>query len=180
MRSFQCCVHLLLRAISSHWPHLSPCRQLTSSFLSRSLSSCRVQNRPQGFSTIISGWEPRRQGKQLLLRTFTTSLGDPPFSVVKRVISCDPDAAYVVKELIMGNSYRTVTSSLWSPDLCLTLCPTSQPRVLQQWLNGLDHIWLTFLAFVECFVFLLSSGKTRLEFFKGILLMCWLFIFTYR
>lgn len=70
--------------------------------------------RPQGFSTIISGWEPGTQGKQPLLGTFTSSLGDPPFSLVKRVIPCDPDKAYVVRELIMGKSYRTVTSSLWS------------------------------------------------------------------
>lgn len=79
-----------------------------------SLSSCRVQNKPQGFSTILSGWEPGREGKHPLLGNSTNSLGDPPFTLVKSVIPCDPDAAYVVRELIMGNSYRMVTSLLWS------------------------------------------------------------------
>lgn len=37
--------------------------------------------------------------------------------------------------------------------------------------SSLYHIWLTFLAWAVYFVFLLRSGKTRLEFFKGILLM---------
>lgn len=100
---------------SPHTGHTSP--RIGSSHPASSpvsLSSCRVQSRPQSFSTILSGWEPGREGKHPLLGTFTNSLGGPPFTLVKSVIPCDPNAAYVVRELIMGNSYRMVTSSLWS------------------------------------------------------------------
>lgn len=133
------------------------------------------QNRPQSLSTLLSGREPGRQAQEPL-PAFTSSVGGPPFSLENSHVASD--MVYVVKEL-SGNmptrlvTFFTLVLNLDSPDLGPTLCPTSQPRALQQWLSRLYHIWLMFLAFVGCFVFILSLGKTRLEFFKGILLMCW-------
>lgn len=64
-----------------------------------------------------------------------------------------------------------------SPDPCPTLCPIAQPSILSTgaWTASTfgSHFWL------GLYVLFILLGKTRLEFFKGILLMCQGFFFFF-
>lgn len=94
--------------------------------------------------------------------------------------------AYILKEALertfLAGQWPLFTPVLWVFTLPWPLSnplPHSSTQHSLQWCLNYLHIWLTFLAWAVCFVYPFSLGKTRLEFFKGILLMCQGFIYFF-